>query len=124
MLVAMHRSTVSHRMTEAIAGKIEWVLNDLAGAPGLQAAHLVRRPLPDGRDELILVELWATPAALLAWTDEAPERSPGSRAEILRGATMTAYEVIGSVLGATAPDGTDAILVSRVETVVIAIGDP
>lgn len=99
MFVTMLRAVVSHRTTQAADEKIQQLLDELEGDPGLHAAFLVRRPMEDGRDELIVVEHWTSPAARLAWASAAPGRDPGARVSFLPGASANAYEVLSAVGG-------------------------
>lgn len=102
MFVRILRAVVSPRGVEPAAARLSPMLADLRSDPGLYNAFLARRPLPDGRDELLLVEHWASPAARLAWV----EREGGRRSQpALPSAfetTATAYEVLDVADGGAA----------------------
>lgn len=94
MFVRVLRAVVSPRGVEPAAARLSPMLDELRRDPGLYNAFLARRPLPDGRDELLLVEHWTSPAARMAWV----EREGGRRAQpVLPSAYETsamAYEVL------------------------------
>lgn len=70
------------------------LMDELHAQPGLVYAKLARRLLPDGSEELLLVEEWRTPADLFAWTGGQLQRArlPRDLRGLFRELTLTMFE--------------------------------
>lgn len=102
MFVRVLRAVVSPRAMEPAAARLTPVLDELRSDPGLVNAFLARRPLSDGRDELLLVEHWTSPAARLAWVEQGPSRRSHPPLPSGIETTAVAYEVLDVADGGAA----------------------
>lgn len=70
------------------------LLADLLAQRGLEYAKLARRLLPDGSQEMLLVEEWRTPADLFAWTGGQLQQAhlPHDLRGLVTNLTITMYE--------------------------------